>query len=276
MNSRMKRFSYAIYVFVISIVSLFISIFFFSTSPLILFFFNNILDIFFVSMIFTEILLLSIFVFFITNPEFTKTRKLEIIAVFFFLMILDYLISAYLYTQPFICTHFLFFGTNNFQVRDIYAYAHYNGTTSYFSFVNYNGTYVPTKLYLYLYILNMYPFTTTIPNLNGTKLLIKFKVYSAMFGNSGQVPQVLYTIKVPYKILEENITTQINFYTLILYPIYSNNFYVLTLEPLNSSTNTINISLNNNPLISHTGIIVSKVEYPNGQNFICQWIWQDQ
>jgi len=272
MTNRKIRIGYAISVFAISLALLFVGVFFFTSNPLINSLLNNITDIFIASMIFSEILLLSIFVFFITNPEFTKARKLGITAVFIFLMILDYLISAYLYTQPFICTHLLFFGTNHFQIRDIYAYAHYNGTTPYFSFVNYNGTYVPTKLYLYLYILNMPPFETTIPNLNGTILFINFKIYSAMSSNSGQYLQVLYITKVPYKIVEENITTQNNFPLLVGSLIYSNNFYVLTLEPLNSSTNTINISLNNNPLISHTGIVVSEVEYPNGQNFICQGI----
>jgi len=258
MANRKIRIGYAMSVFAISLVLLFIGIFFYTSNPLMNFLFNNITDIFIAGMIFTEMLLLSIFVFFITNPEF---KKYKIIAVFIFLMILDYLISAYLYTQPFICTNFLIFGSNHFHVRDIYAYSYINGT---YSFIKYNGTYVPTKIYLYLYVLKMPPFTTTIPNLNGTKLLIKFKVYSAIPSNQGQSLQFLYTIKVPYKIVEENITSQSNFYLLILMTISSNNFYVLTLEPVYSSTNITYISLNN------YNNAVSEVEYPNGQNFVCQ------
>jgi len=254
--SNRKRIGYAISVFILAFALLYFSLFFDFD-----FFFNP--DIFFASMIFTEILLLSIFVFMITNPKSTKRTKYKIIAVFIFLMISVYFISAYLYTQPFICTHFTGVLTNHFYLRSLNSYSNL--------FVNYNGTYIPTKLYFYLYILKLPPFTTTIPNLNGTKLLVNFKVYSP--------PPLIfsYTIKVPYKIVEENITNwQNNFFFTNggESAITSPKFYALKLEPLTSSTNITQIDINNltNPLISHTGIVVSEVEYPNGQNFICQGI----
>jgi len=239
MTNRKIRIGYAISVFAISLALLFVSAFFFTSNPLIYFLLNNITDIFIASMIFTEILLLSIFVFFITNPEFTKARKLEIIAVFIFLMILDYLISAYLYTQPFICTHFLFFGTNHFHIDTAFTSLSTSNGIFHFEYVTNTGNYNSTKIYLHLYILNMPPFTTTIPNLKGETLYVKFNVHSPT-----NISQVLYTITIPYKIVEENISRTPNLYTNVLSLIYSNKFYVLTLEPLKSNQTIYQIGLN--------------------------------
>ena len=259
MNSRMKRIGYAMSVFFLAFALLYVSLLFGFD-----YLFNMSSDIFFASMIFSEILLLSMFVFFITNPEFTKTKKLKIIAVFIFLMIFDYLISAYLYTQPFICTHFLFFGTNHFHIDTAFTLLNTSNGMFYFEYVNNAGTYTSTNLYLYLYILKMPPFITTIPNLTGQTLFVKFNIHSPT-----DLSQVLYTITIPYKIVEENISTMPNLYTNVISLIYSNKFYVLTLEPLKSNQTIIQIGLNKTLELQRT-LQIAEIKSSNNQTFVCE------
>jgi len=261
MASRMKRFGYALSVFATSLALLFIGIFFYTSNPLMNFLFNNITDIFFAGMIFTEIILLSIFVFFIANPDF---KKYKIIVVFIFLMVLDYLISAYLYTQPFICTNFLFFGSNHFHVDTAFTILNTSNGVLYFEYVNNAGTYTSTNLYLYLYILKMPPFTTTIPNLTGQTLFVKFNIHSPT-----DLSKVLYTITIPYKIVEENISTTPNLYTNVISSIYSNKFYVLTLEPLKSNQTITQIGSNKTSELQRT-LQIAEIKSSNNQNFVCE------
>jgi len=261
MANRKIRIGYAMSVFAISLLLLFIGIFFYTSNPLMAFLFNNITDIFIASMIFSEILLLSIFVFFITNPEF---KKYKIIAVFIFLMVLDYLISAYLYTQPFICTNFLFFGSNHFHVDTAFTILNTSNGVFYFEYVNNAGTYTSRNLYLYLYILKMPPFITTIPNLTGQTLFVKFIIHSPT-----NLSKVLYTITIPYKVVEENISTRNNFYINIESLVYSNKFYVLALEPLISNQTITQIGLNKTLELQRT-LQIAEIKSSNNQNFVCE------
>jgi len=261
MASRKIRIGYAMSVFATLFVLLFIGILFYTSNPLMNFLFNNITNIFIASMIFTEILLLSIFVFFITNPEI---KKYKIIAVFIFLMISVYLISAYLYTQPFICTHFLFFGNNHFHLDTAFTNLNTSNGMFYFEYVNNTGTYTSTNLNLYLYILKMPPFITTIPNLTGQTLFVKFNIHSPT-----NLTQVLYTITIPYKIVEENISTTNNFYTNVISLFHSNKFYALTLEPLKSNQTITKIGLNKTLEIQRT-LQIAEIKSSNNQTFVCE------
>jgi len=274
MASRKIRIGYAISVFILAFALLIISIPFI---PLpytgentfnLTYIYNIISDNFlnFISIFLVEIVLISVFVYMITNQDLTKKKKHKIIITFIVLMIFAYLVFAYIYPSfyNFELFSFVEFKTSTFKIPLS-------------SVIYYDGNFIPAKIYMIYYNPYLPPFYHKTPNFIGQ--VITNDICLTPFENKSII------LHITYKVVNQTLISQESITTIYYLPIYQyknsvvlfSQKYLLTSEPEIKNATILNTSSINSTLLNEHNVSYINFCMSLNTTKVIKWIveWKD-